>query len=161
MVCPTDGMEQLIRKKFEGEAFFYTALGLYFEFEIQSENDLWQLIVNNSVKQVVFVSSIKNVFYSDAFARNRKQCYSIDEALDKTLKSNIKHPSFVPNIHLLAAKHLENQKQRLLSTGYLGYQIVQAGIPVEAYVYKPQTKSFCSLNEVNARGSLLNDFCAN
>ncbi len=161
LVCPTDGMEQHIRKEFKGEAFFYTALGLYMDFDAESENELWQLIVEKNIDQVVFVSSFSNVFYNDSFDKKRRRNYPVDIALDITRKKDIKHPSFAPNIYLLAAKHLENQKHRLLSTDYLGYHLTQNKIPVVAYVYQPKSEFFCSISEIEKRGFWLDKISAN
>ena len=111
LVCPTDGMEPLIRKEFEGEAFFYTALGACFEFDIQTENSLWEMILDNDIRQIVFLSSTSNVFYQDAFSKQQKRDYPIDVALAKTRKSIFHHKSFTPNVHLLAANHLKSQKK--------------------------------------------------
>ncbi len=161
LVCPTDNIEQVVRKNFEGEAFFYTALGVHFEFDRQTESDLWEIIVEKSIDQVVFVSSIENVFYEDAFGNARKRNYQIDAVLTKARMKISKPTSIAPNIHLLVAVHLASQKSRLLSTEYLGHQLTNRDIPVDICVYQPRTESFHSLGEIDEKGHLLDGISSN
>jgi len=165
LVCPTDSMELIIRNKFMGEPFFVTALGAYFEFDLQEQLDLWDLICENRITQIVFVSSIDNLFYWRTFEKHRKHHYPIDKALARTWKkiseNRLEPGVFFPNVHLLAARHLANQKKRLLSTDYIGGHLSKENVAVKAYVYHPQEEVFYSLAEIEERGCLLNSISCN
>ncbi len=165
LVCPTDNMEQLILNNFKGEAFFYTALGVYFEFDFRTESRLWELICENGINQIIFVSTIHNIFYQHAYARKGKHNFPIDKVLAETKKKiskNLIQPeAFGSNFHLLAAKHLRNQKKRLLSSPYLGEHLKKEKIPVKAYVYEAHEKIFYHLREIEQRGYLLNSISNN
>lgn len=148
LICPTENTEQLIRNHFTGEAFFCTALGGYFQFDFNTQSNLWDLICKNNINQIVFVSSIDNVFYKQAFKRNIKHSYHIDNVLSETKKNIFEHSLhsniFSSNFYLLAARHLTNQKKRLLSTNYLGSNLKREQVSVKAYVYQPKDNSFYS-----------------
>ena len=134
-------------------------LGYTSSLKLETQYGLWDLICSNSIDQVIFVSAINNPFYRQAFIKSRKQLYAADEALAKTKAKIYEHPttsdSFTPNLHLLAAHHLTNQKSRLLSTKYLGNQLTREKIMVKAYVYHSQEQVFYNLRETKQRGNLL------
>ena len=153
-------MELIIPKHFAGEAFFHTAIGVYFEFDIQAQFEIWDLVLKHGIKQIVFATAINNVFYKDACKRYPAHNYSVTKVLTQTRKS-ISHDhksgdELFPNFHLLAAQHLANQKNRLMSSSYIGAQLKQVRIEVSALVYHPQRQSFSSLHATEVRGKLLN-----
>jgi hypothetical protein len=117
LICPTDNLEQVISNDFEGETFFCTALGGYFEFDLKTQSNVWDLICENDINQIVFVIGINNVFFKHAFEKKVKHNYRVDEALSKTKKKIFKHlmylEVFSSNFHLLAAHHLANQKKTI------------------------------------------------
>jgi len=165
LICPTDNIEQLICNNFTGEAFFYTALGGYFEFDFNTQSNLWDLICKKNINQIVFVSAINNVFYKHAFEKNVKHNYPVDEALSETKKKVFKylmHPEvFSSNFHLLAARHLINQKKRLLATRYLGNHLKREKVSAKAYVYQPEDNFFYSPREIEEKGYLINSLSYN
>jgi len=156
LICPTDNLEQVISNDFEGETFFCTALGGYFEFDLKTQSNVWDLICENDINQIVFVIGINNVFFKHAFEKKVKHNYRVDEALSKTKKKIFKHSMyfevFSSNFHLLAAHHLANQKKRLLSTLYLGNHLKREKISVNSYVYQPEDDFFYPLNEIKEKG---------
>ena len=156
LICPTDNLEQDISNEFAGEAFFYTALGGYFEYDLKTQSDVWDLICEKGINQIVFVCGINNVFFKHAFEEKVRHYYRVDEALIKTKKKIFKHlihpEVFSSNFHLLAAHHLTNQKNRLLSTPYLGGYLKREEIPVKAYVYQPEEHIFYPLNKIDEKG---------
>jgi len=165
LICPTDRMEQLIVNHFRGEVYFYTALGAYFEFDLRVQSKLWDLIGEYRIEQVIFVTAINNVFYKQVFDKNEKHNYPIDEILAETKKEISKHrihpEVFSSNLHLLAARHLKNQKQRLLSTRFLGNRLREKNIIVDAYAYQPEKKIFSSYREIEKMGCLLKSISYN
>ena len=165
LICPTDNLEQDISNDFAGEAFFCTALGGYFEFDLETQSNIWDLICEKGINQIVFVSGINNVFFKHAFEKNVKHDFRVDEALSKTKKKIFKHliypEVFSSNFHLLAAHHLANQKNRLLSTSYLGGYLKREEILVKAYVYQPEDNFFYPLNKIEEKGYLLSGISYN
>ena len=159
LICPTDNLEQDISNDFPGEAFFCTALGGYFEFDLETQSNIWDLICEKGINQIVFVCGINNVFFKHAFEEKVRHNYRVDEALSKTKKKIFKHlmyPGvFSSNFHLLAAHHLANQKKRILATLYLGNQLKREKIFVKAYVYQPEGHFFYPLNEIEEKGYLM------
>ena len=165
LVCPMDRMEPLIRDKFSGEAFFCSALGVYFEYDIQTQFSLWDLIRENRIDRVIFATSVNNVFYRQAFKKIATTTYPINETLADTRKQLADHlmssDVLFPNFHLLAAQHMANQKERLLTTQYLGAKLTKGNVEVKAYVYQPQEGVFYNLGEVEKRGHLLSKVSCN
>ncbi len=165
LICPTDYIEQAIQNQFNGETYYYTALGVYFEWDHKIESWLWELICEQGIDQIVIVSAIDNIFYSGDLDKNSRRSYPIDEAVIETKKKLSKHlmqpEIFSSNLHLLVARHLANQKQRFLETTSLGSRIRSGGIEVKAYVYRPQEETFCSLEECIQRGNLLSSVSVN
>ena len=164
-VCPTDHLEVPIRKQFMGEAFFCSALGVHFEFDIQMQFDLWDLIGENAIEQVIFVSAITNVFYKEAFENPESSGFSIIESLAQTRKKDSNHMKdlqhFFPNLHALAASHLAEQKERLLSSNYLGNLLASEHVAVGAYVYEPRKEAYYHLEEVKKKGEVLSNISFN
>ncbi|MEL7219878.1 MAG: hypothetical protein AAGJ93_01085 [Bacteroidota bacterium] len=165
LVCPTDHMEMLIREKFHGESFFCTALGLYFELDERTQYKLWELIAENNIEQLLFVSRLNNIFYQQAFSDKPQYNYSVSLALAKTRRnlasqSSLKMEAF-PNLHRLAAQHIVNQQMRLLASSYLGNHLITRNIEVNACLYQASQQIFYSLSEVEQRGNLLSNISAN
>ena len=67
LICPTDGMEPLLVKCFKGQAFFYTALGACFEWDMATQESLKKLIGKEKIKQVVLLAKMSNTFFMDKF----------------------------------------------------------------------------------------------
>ena len=165
LVCPTDCIEQTILNDFKGKAFFCTALGVYFEFDFVMQSNLWDLICEQSIKQVVFVTAIDNVFYENVFNEKLKLNFPADEALAGVKKRISKHliqPGvFSSNYHLLVANYLKNQSRRLMSSSYLGSRLRSEKISVNAYVYDPMKKHFSSCRKTEQMGNLINSISPN
>lgn len=163
--CPTDNLELLLRKRCKGEVFFCTALGVHFEFDSEMQHGIWELICENAVDQVIFLSAVNNVFYKQAFEKRRKCSYPVNESLAKTRKKvcghSVRSGVFFPNIHSLVAGHLTEQIEHLLSTEYLGARLMTEQIAVEACVYDPQNEMYHSLEEIEQKGELLSNISCN
>ena len=165
LICPTDNMEQIIKNGFAGNAYFYTALGVYFRFELEDQLNLWDIIKDNSIDQVVFVTSIDNRFYKEALRDKTKQHSPILQSLNKTKMKlpnyEMRATAITSNLHLLASYHLKDQIKRLLSTDYLGTFLRSEEVKVTACIYAPYRQQFCGLSEMEMKGHLINDICYN
>lgn len=146
LICPTDSMEKSILTHFSGVGYFYTALGVYFEYDFTMQSELWELICEHRIEEVVFVTAFNNVFFVDVSNKNVKHSYPVDEALAEAKSRISKHliqpEVFSSNYHLLVANHLKHQKRRLLSTNYLGSRLKKEKIMVNAYAYHPEKINF-------------------
>jgi len=165
LICPTDCIEQPIHQYFDGNGYFYTALGAYFEFDFKVQSTLWELICDRNIKEVIFVTAINNLLYQDVFDRNEKHNYPVDQALEiarNEITNHTKpHKAYYSNYHLLVAHHLKKQKHRLLSTHYLGNRLRDNNIDIDVYVYQPNKEKFCSHREIEETGYLLNSISYN
>ena len=165
LVCPTDNLEMPIRNEFGGTAFFYTALGVYFEFDVPTQYDLWELIERQHIERLLFISSVQSDFYKRAFDVQRQNVYPVDRELAK-IRRGIFEPGILPgyglpDYTLLASEHLATQKERVLSTEYLGYQLISHTIEVKAYLFLPQYTVFRSLEEMEWKTSLIHNISLN
>ncbi len=165
LICPTDNMEKPILNHFNGSSYFYTALGAYLEFDYESQSKLWDLVYELEIEKIVFVTSINNVFCRQVFNSMQNRNYPVDIVLAETKKEISKHliqpEVFFSNIHLLIAKHLKNQKERLLATSILGNHLKEQNIFVEAYAYHPEKWTFSNCYEVEKIGNFLSEFSCN
>ena len=165
LVCPTDNLEMPIRNEFGGTAFFYTALGVYFEFDEPTQYDLWELIERQHIERLLFISSVESDFYKRVFDVRRQNVYPVDRELAR-IRRRIFEPGILPgyglpNYPLLASEHLATQKERVLSTEYLGCQLISNTIEVKAYLFLPQYTVFQSLEEMEWKAPLIHSISLN
>ncbi len=140
LICPTDNIEVSILKKFKGHGFFFSGLGNYYEFDFQEQWNILNLLEENRIERISFVSSIYNTCY---------QAYSEGIGVNNTLINN---ESFLMSlnqgciystysIHPLVY-YLNQQIDRLISTDYLGLQLEEKSITVDAYLYDIKLNCF-------------------
>lgn len=164
LVCPTDGMEQPILNHFKGDAFFYTSLGANFDFEFIEQSEIWNLICEQRIEMLVFVTAMNNVFYNHALDKNTNLDFIVNEQLVKPnyMYKDLNHSEvFFSNNYLIVAQHLKNQKQRLLSTSFLGNRLQEEKILVDAYVYQHEKMIFTNYLEIEKTGHFLNNISSN
>ncbi len=164
-VCPTDRIEALIEKKYRGEAYFYSALGVYVEFDFKTQHDLIDMISTNRIDQIVFISSMGNAFYKRALDEPQKWNYPVSKALVRAREKNagqcLYSPAFFSNPYRLVAGYLQDQKERLLSTDYLGKYVEKEAISVEVYAFQPHKGEYYSPEELCKTGQLLERISVN
>ena len=165
LICPTDHMEERIEHDFRGEAFYFNALGVYFDFGIETQLNLRKVIRRNNINQIIFITSLDNIFYKKVFEDTLKSISPLVDALDETRKKvnnyDIESNWFSSSFQLFVSQHLKNQINRLLKTDYLGTEIREQGITLRAFIYQPIQRSFCSLNSIDINGNLLNQISYN
>lgn len=118
LICPTDFIEQPIKKKINADCFFYTALGLNFHWDINTVKEILCLVEQYSIDDIVFVSDFRNRFYINCLDEEKTSntCASVFK-ISQTLKS-VK-PQFYfsksndEKMKALASKHLWEQENKL------------------------------------------------
>lgn len=165
LICPTDSIETVIYESFAGEPFFYTALGAYFQLDLQSQFKLVDLVKSKKIEQIVLISSINNVFFKYVFGNKNKLDFPILKSLSQIKKKafpGIEYPEvFASNFHLLAVKHLMHQKNRLINSSFFGRYLKNEKIIVQALVYQPNEKAFYDLKETERLGILMESIAYN
>ena len=165
LVCPTDNLEIPLKSRYGAETFFYTALGAYFDFDQSVQFRLWEIINELNIEEIIFVCSLNNVFYRNAFDEKGNRKFAVDQCLLKTRHvlsiEQIDSEMFSANFHLLATQYLSDQIDRLLATNYLGLRLEQSDIGVKALVHEPRESIFIQLKEVEARGKMLSSISYN
>ncbi len=164
LVCPLDYLEYSIKTSFNGDAYFCTALGVYFEFDLDTQFNLWNIIHENNIGQVVLVTSLNNPLYKKAF-ENEVECSDhLAKSLYKTcmkIGSNRLMNLFHQNLYLLVYWHLKKQMTRLMRTEYLGKKIKSNGMLLKAFIRQPKQNRFCDLEEMAWKGHLFNNISYN
>ncbi|MDH7448154.1 hypothetical protein [Aquimarina sp. 2201CG14-23] len=146
LICPTDHIESILSQTCNTKAFFYTALGASFNWDITTQKNLITLIENQKITQVVFVTKYSNLFYQEALEPNSEPLFTVYDTLlklDKTLPDyflNQSHP--ILRIMLLASRHLQKQQKNILETFLLGKMIKQHKIITQSFVYHPDNEVF-------------------
>lgn len=164
-ICPTDCIETKIRGEFSGKVFFCSALGLYFKLDFQMQKNLKDLISENCIDQVIFVSDLNNTFYKQTLDETKKLRYTTNGLLSKSREKEPYQPIaqnvFFPNLHSLAANHVQEQKKRLLSSDFLGKYLISENIEVKGYIYQSSKDDYFSLEEIENLGHLFNSIASN
>ncbi|WP_299255554.1 hypothetical protein [uncultured Aquimarina sp.] len=146
MICPTDNIESILRQTYSGKAFFHTALGANFRWDIDTQKSLLTLIENQKITQVVFITKYMNIFYREVLEPEIEPFFNANETLlqlDKTLPDfflNQSHP--ILRIMLLASRHLQKQQRYMLETSVLGKSLKHNKIITESFVYQTNNLIF-------------------
>jgi len=140
LICPTDAMEPLLAKRFKGQAFFYTALGAYFEWDLSTQENLISLIKRRNIKQIVVLTKMTNTFFVEKLkVKYNLANYSVEKSLQFIEDALPKHWGYwdktLSRQRLFATTYIEEQKSRLLSTPYLGTLMKERKIPVTSFLY--------------------------
>ena len=72
LICPTDDLEFIIKKRFRGAPYFYTSLGNLISLDERTLGQIAQLVERNSIKEITFVLSTDNNILLDAL---NDQCF--------------------------------------------------------------------------------------
>ncbi len=146
LICPTDHIEIILRQTCSTNAFFYTALGANFRWDIDTQKNLITLIENQKVAQIVFVTKYTNMFYKEILEPEIEPFFHVSETflqLDKTLPDyllNQSHP--ILRTMLLASRHLQAQQKYMLETTILGKVLKHNEVTTQSFVYHPNNQIF-------------------
>ncbi|WP_298541437.1 hypothetical protein [uncultured Aquimarina sp.] len=146
MICPTDNIESVLRQTYDCQAFFYTALGANFRWDIDTEQSLITLIENQKITQLIFITKYTNLFYREILEPEIEPFFNVNETLlqvDKTLPDYFlsqSHP--ILRMMLFASRHLQRQQKNILETPILGKALKHNMITTQSFVYHPNNHSF-------------------
>ncbi len=147
LICPTDHIESVLNRTSGSKAYFYTALGASFSWDIATQQGLTALIENKNIDQVIFVTKYTNLFYKETVAtENEYASFRVNQKiikLEKTLPNYFlkqSHPML--KVMLLASRHLHRQQQCILETSLLGKTLKQNRICLKSFVYHPGNEAF-------------------
>ncbi len=146
LICPTDHMEGVLRHTCRNEAFFYTALGANFRWDIDIQQSLVNIIENQKITQVIFITKNTNLFYREVLEPEVEPFFNVNRTLlqlDKTLPKyflNQSHP--ILRIMLLASRHLQKQQKYLLETSILGKAFKEHRVVTQSFVYYTDNEVF-------------------
>jgi len=147
LICPTDHIEDVLDQTCSHKAYFYTALGANFNWDLVTQQCLIELIENQKIDQLIFVTKNTNHFYKETVeSKNEYSSFRIDKSLihlEKTLPNCfLKQSHPILKTMLLASRHLQKQYQNILETTILGKDLKQKGIVTKSFVYHPDTEVF-------------------
>lgn len=166
LVCPSGFMEHPVRKTFGGNSYFYTAMGVFFEWDEATQHDLTSFLQRRNISEIHFVGNMDNPLYSGflhdsiiplrlPWERQLARGYT-------DLKTEIEgQPGAKMKTRLLLADHLARQILRLSESSILGGHIGKEGIRIGALVYDPSDDSFLGAAEVHRRAMVLQGICYN
>jgi len=146
LICPTDHLEDILSQTCNTKAFFYTALGANFNWDITTQKNLISLIEKQKIKQIVFVTKHSNLFYQEALEPDSEPLFAVYDTLlklDKTLPGyflNQSHP--ILRIMLLASRNLQRQQKHILETSLLGKALKHKKTIIQSFVYHPENEVF-------------------
>lgn len=152
LVCPTDNIENVLNKIDCGKTFFYTSLGASFSWDTPTQRNIINVIKNQNIDRLIFVTKSDNQFYKDTDYSFCGAALAINQALarlEKKLPNYLlqdSHPLL--RIMLIASRHLLKQRKQIIETSLLGNMIKQQGIVTKSYVYHPENKEFYTSSSI-------------
>lgn len=166
LICPTDGMELLLAKRFSGQAFFYTSLGACFEWDLATQEDLINLIKRRDINHIVLLMKVTNTFFIDKVkVKYNLANYAVEKTLqfiEDTIPEHLKHwDKTIPKQRMLATTYLEYQKRRLLNTVCLGKQIDNGRIAVTSLLYSEAACRFLKTETLKQKMELFETISIN
>jgi len=150
LICPTDHIEGVVTQIYGEKAYFYTALGANFCWDVRTQKSILELIENRNIEQIVFLTKCSNLFYKKVTVPEQKLqlSYPIGQTLqklDKTLPHGFLSQShFIMRIMLLASRHLQEQHRHILKTSILGRSLKKKFVSINEFVYYSETGIFYS-----------------
>jgi len=159
-------MEPPVRKAFGGNSYFYTAVGVFFEWDEATQNSISGFLQRRNISEIYFVGNIDNPLYSgimhdstillrQPWQRQLAQGYA-------NLKMSTKGQLGAKiETQLLLATHLKCQIHRLRESTILGRYIGKEDIRMSAFIYDPADASFINEAEVRRRAKVLQGICVN
>ncbi|WP_373518024.1 hypothetical protein [Pricia sp.] len=166
LVCPSGFMETPVRKTFGENSYFYTAMGVFFEWDEATQHSLTGFLQRRNISEIHFVGNIDNPWYAGFLHESiipLRLPWERQIARGYTdLKTEIEgQPGAKMKTQLLLAEHLARQILRLRESPILGSHIDKEGIRISASVYDPSDDSFLGAAEVRRRAMVLQGICLN
>lgn len=165
LICPTDCIEALISINFKGQAFFYTALGACFEWDIKTQKSLVETIAKKNIRQITLVTKMNNTFFMDKIkVKYNLANYSIEEALQDIEDKLPQHFTFwdkLPKLKILATHHLKQEQQKLVNITILGDFISSKNILVNSFLYNDENQKFIKSKTLRQQIIFFEEFSIN
>lgn len=120
LICPTDGLEPVIRNRFNGHSFFYTSLGNTLDMDEMALEQISELIEANDISTITLILSEDNRIVLDALDHQR--FYKIS-GLIESYQSLTEHKKRVQESwqthdqHTMILSYYLNQKIKELQSG--------------------------------------------
>lgn len=116
-VCPTDGLEPMINKKYRGSNYYYTSLGNSVIFNCNTVGQIKRLIRKYNIKEIIFVLSNDNTILLDALGKQEHSDITRLAAFYKEVITRNTYPMVLWHIHKnqisIAVSHLKNKIREL------------------------------------------------
>jgi len=166
LVCPSGFMEPYIRKKFKGDSYFYTGIGIFFNWDNATQRDLIGLLKRKGIAEIHFVANIDNPTYNGCLPNSMLPLWPPEKSQiapsTTNQKTEIKESlSTKGKTQLLLANHLARQIIRLKESSCLGKHIGEEAIQVSAFIYDSSDDSVLNTYEIDLQSMLLQGFCSN
>ena len=166
LVCPTDFMEPALRKNCQGQAFFYTALGACFDWNLSTQKNLIGLIKRRNIGQIVLVTKMDNRFFRDKVkVKYNLAHFPVEKALqsiEDSLPEHFHHwDKPLPQLSVLALHYLNAQKRRLLDSEPIGQLIQRKQISIEIQIYDAKKRSFLNMEKLEGKIHLFDSISVN
>jgi carbonic anhydrase len=150
-ICPGCQIENHIRKHFEGNLFFLTALGSVFDTsELSYASAMNELLVNEKISEIIVVNDSSCKFIR-AVLNNEK---GFDTEAEEVLQ--VLHSMFQIEIWMeekmgrrafkLAELNIKQQAQSLKETAYIGDKIERKEIGIRGVIYDRGKNSFSEIS---------------
>jgi len=159
LICPTDYMEPVLAKSFMGQAFFYTALGVCFQWDDTTQESLINFIRKEKIKQIVLLTKMNNKFFMDKLkVKFNLAYYPVEKTLqliEDDIPTRLEYwDTQFSKGTLLAVKYLRHQKNRLLKSSHLGQLIKNEEINVLNLLFEEQKNVFYKAKKLKDRVAL-------
>jgi len=143
MICPTDFIEPIVRKNFDGQKYFYTSLGNTFNVGQNSVDDLIAVVQKHEIEEITFIISEKNKIILDAtqgqkFRNIRGLQHSYERINDKR---NLSHQMWSSHEqHILFLSYYLSEKVNKLRKHLRANSLTM--LAVNAKIYSQKYNSF-------------------
>lgn len=142
-ICPTDGLEPIIKEKFDNEPLFFCSLGNSVRFGKQEIQRTIQLIDEEQIAEIVFVISKNNSIVKDAL---NSQEYAAIQGLRRFYRQVVQDKKKLEkywqfdNPQFLVLSHFLNRKIRHLQDQLNNIQ--KQHITFGGKIYNKESKTF-------------------
>ncbi len=165
LICPTDHMEHVLNQTHGKKAYFYTALGANFCWDLVTQESIIKLIESRNISQIIFITKYTNQFYQEMVTSKGHSLFRISQTLRKIEKTLPHH--FLEQSHpilktmLLASRNLQRQSADILATPILGEKLKQDKVVTKCFVYYPETEIFYTSETIEKKVLLYGQLCIN
>ncbi len=146
LLCPTDGLEPIIKNRFNHENYFYTSLGNSFIYDSKTIACIKEIINTHNIKAIYFVLSADNQIILDALGN---QDFSDIRGLKNfykeitVQKEHVEETLYTGNLQFSVLSYHLNKKIKKLELELYGLR--NHSIKIRAKVYNRQEDLFLTI----------------